>query len=541
MTAYYRYRIETLEPVKMGGTGSQTNDETALDYIAGSTIRGAFIHEYLKLHPDLQLHEDPVERSRWLSGGIRFLNGYLLIDGHRGLPFPACFYTDKNELRNYRDTGKLRELVNIMEDVPGEAQKRIPPKGYVIFKNDGQLYWANTEKTNRLHINLQEEQTQLYHYEAIAGHQELSTVVAVDAVDDRLDAFFRSLNGKTMYFGGSKSSGYGKCRLSFIEKVMDNPEKVTGLADDGDCFYVYCLSDVILRDSFGRFSARITDQYMTEKLGMNIKSSAASVQVASVSGFNQKWGCRTPHVQCIQKGSVFLFQAEGRLDRERLQRVQDEGIGERTCDGFGRVLFLSSFHPKGIERFDDSTDVQPELVSMDDKRGKAARGEVDALAKKIVIQRLIDKQSDKLLEWEKHTEDRRISNFMLSNWMNLCNRVRLHPPAEGKREIHAFIDHLQNRSSGTSPGRPRENDKAFRSLKSASINGRPWLEFVQGYVEQADDVDQLFDSLDVAVPSIECVDGGRLIDAHDAWALNMTMLFNYFREHRRQRSRGGEK
>ncbi|WP_353949158.1 RAMP superfamily CRISPR-associated protein [Sporolactobacillus sp. Y61] len=543
MTDYYLYSIDTLQPVKMGGTGSQSDNENALDYIAGSTLRGAFIGKYLQYHLGLQLHENSLERHRWLAGGIRFLNGYLNIDGRRGLPFPACFYSDKDELRRYSETGEIKDLVNSMEEEPGDARKRLSPKGFVLFDRQGGLVWAETEKSSKIHINLTGEKTQIYRYETIAVDQQFVSAVAVDQNDESLDAFFKSFDGKIMHLGGSKSSGYGKCRMHLLSVSSQNPEVIQKNTDVHESFFVYCLSDVILRDPLGRYTTQIAD-YLSHRLGDTVTCTGVSVQTASISGFNNRWGSRTPHVQGIQKGSVYRFHCSGTLDQSVISRIQNQGIGERTSDGYGRVLFLSDFSPVKIINFEkrktrtDTGKSEHPLTPANPDHDS-----IRALARTIVLHRIEDAQRDLLLEWELGSKDRDISRSMLAQWMNKCNQIRQESPADGKRIIQQYIHHLKYRDPDPEQGSVQErlNDTAYRSLKHSELNGQPWLEFIRNYVDTSDDVSILLARLNIKLPSVHGIDKKTLLTPEDAYHLNMMMLFNYFREHRRQQVRAGEK
>lgn len=535
MTTYYVYQIETLQPVKMGGSGSQVDNQNALDYIAGSTLRGAFIGAYLKSHPEIQLHEDKKERARWLEGGIRFLNGYPEMRNRRGLPFPACFYTEKTELRQFGQNGTLNKIVNNLDADLGDVMKRIPPVGFVKDDNHASMIWAETEKTDQLHINLTGKKTSLYRYEAIAEGQTFRFAVAVDNSDEDLDHFFLSFNPKIMFLGGSKSSGYGKCRITLSGITGNNPEALENRQNFSDVIYLYCTSDVIMRDAYGQLISKIPEIYLSERLGVSVRYDKSSVQVVSISGFNNKWGSRTPEVQAIQKGSIFRYMLTGRLDMKGVIDLQNQGIGERRTDGFGRILILSTFHATRIVR---------EIVSHELKQtghfgGNEGNKEIiRKIARKIVFQRISERWRDVLLKWEQSTKDENISPSTLSGWMNAINEIRNLTPEEGKRKIVEKIHHLQFKELDLSASEPKEriNNEIFYSLKRSKLNGRSWIDFIHDYVNHSDSAVDLLQRLDIKLPEIKQLKGESLLTEEDAYKLNIDMLYQYLREHRRHRS-----
>ena len=55
-----------------------------------------------------------------------------------------------------------------------------------------------------------------------------------------------------------------------------------------------------------------------------------------VGGFNRKWGLPLVQVPALQAGCVFVYQVD-HVNREIVQKLEQEGIGERRTEGFGRL------------------------------------------------------------------------------------------------------------------------------------------------------------------------------------------------------------
>jgi CRISPR-associated protein Csx10 len=55
-----------------------------------------------------------------------------------------------------------------------------------------------------------------------------------------------------------------------------------------------------------------------------------------VGGFNRKWGLPLAQSIALQAGSVFVYAAS-EVDKEALKRLENDGIGERRTEGFGRI------------------------------------------------------------------------------------------------------------------------------------------------------------------------------------------------------------
>lgn len=66
-----------------------------------------------------------------------------------------------------------------------------------------------------------------------------------------------------------------------------------------------------------------------------------------VGGWSTAWGLPKPVALAASPGSsyVFLWQEEwGPLDIRELERIEEEGVGERTDEGFGEVMICHPFH-----------------------------------------------------------------------------------------------------------------------------------------------------------------------------------------------------
>lgn len=63
-----------------------------------------------------------------------------------------------------------------------------------------------------------------------------------------------------------------------------------------------------------------------------------------VTGWSGLWGLPREDALAIGMGSVFVVRFEQEPDFGALLRLQEEGIGERKAEGFGRVTVADPFH-----------------------------------------------------------------------------------------------------------------------------------------------------------------------------------------------------
>ena len=96
MCKYLTYDIRTLEEIKLAKTNVQKDAEESMEYIAGSAIRGAYIYKYIKEYALDDINQG-VHKDKLLKGKIKFLNAYPAVEGQRSIPFPKCYYAQKEK------------------------------------------------------------------------------------------------------------------------------------------------------------------------------------------------------------------------------------------------------------------------------------------------------------------------------------------------------------------------------------------------------------------------------------------------------------
>jgi CRISPR-associated protein Csx10 len=114
-------------------------------------------------------------------------------------------------------------------------------------------------------------------------------------------------------------------------------------------------SPAILRDEMLRYRGSIDARALCGLLGMP-EDSAGSFELIyqaagarRVMGWNEMWGTPRTNEYAIDTGSVFLFAFKGeskQVDplKQALLRLEEEGIGQRKAEGFGRVCICDPFH-----------------------------------------------------------------------------------------------------------------------------------------------------------------------------------------------------
>lgn len=346
-----RYRLKLLQPVLIRSLDGDPNSAVGTDYLPGGTLRGALIGRYLKEHGDASdLAANPRARRLFFDGGIRFLNGYP-VGGHRRsarmLPTPLSWHGVKGDEEFLFDFALVPEeelakdrFAGLQE--PPQWQRTGKPFAQV-FEN--QVTLLRPHRVLNVHIqrarNLGSPGSEraVYRYDALAAGQIFEAALICEP-DVDVNEVKRWLEG-TLMLGGARSVDYGAAEIIEVHETEQWYESGADAPPLGDAeaLIVTLYSDVMLRDKLGRYT---TDVYvfteaLSRQLGMDtLVLKQAFVQETLVGGFNRKWGLPLPQARALAMGSVFVFEPP-RCGPDALRRVEEEGLGLRRTEGFGRV------------------------------------------------------------------------------------------------------------------------------------------------------------------------------------------------------------
>lgn len=363
---YVNYILDAEEPIKMGDQGSQANSD-ALSYIAGSAIRGAVISECVKAGMSV---EELVKKTR-------FFDAYI-VDGERNtMPIPLVYYADKhaireNESRMQKEASAELTIRTCLTDVPKEGEQHVDSNGYALFEPNGCLVTVQVRKTANLHIRVGNTPAEkaMYRYEAIEEKQSFGGAIVCED-SETAEMYKDMIEGKVLYLGGSKGSGYGRCKVRKAE-VLSYDQYLTGYGisrtnTDGT-LVVYAMSNLLPNDEFGGIVGEISGEYLAGALGITEVKPVKSFVATGVSGgFNHMWRAGSVQRNYVKAGSVFVYTYRGELEDDAVLRLEEQGIGMRRQDGFGRVLINPDLDRTSRVMSDKARDVQMTEVSDEDR------------------------------------------------------------------------------------------------------------------------------------------------------------------------------
>lgn len=384
MTLYSVIEIETIEPIKIGAGGNKKNQiEPSKDYIPGSTIRGASIAELIKSKLFVKNNEKDILTK------ICFYNAYPYVDKKIFIPNPNHLRIDKHEWRKkqkIQEVSEENENVKVCNLIVENENPKFNSLGYNFIANcNNDLVGFNTKKEYRLHHskiwnkNNKKEKDNIFRYQAISSKQIFRSIIRYDNTMEKI--INKLFNGKEFYtyIGGSKGSGYGKCKLKLIKKGIDEYNQVLKELgkvkkidkDIKNQLVITCLSDCLFRDKYGQSTNEFPIKRIAEKLDIVIsdKNKKYFLKSSISEGYNAKWKARYPKETIIKSGSVFCYEVNEDISESKIIEIESQLYGQRTVDGYGWISINDSY-PTNLQVREATCDNIPCQKTIEDLEDK---------------------------------------------------------------------------------------------------------------------------------------------------------------------------
>lgn len=342
------FLIKTKQPILATSFEGDPNSDVSYNYIMGSMIRGALIGRYLKRNSleKTDILTDEIVRRLFFDGTTRYLNAYPATITRnrkikRTLPIPLSWRKDKNaEIGEKSDSIEVLDFSVMKEEL--ESPKSLSEPFWAEDDSYTRLYKVN----RRINIHTSRDRTkgratknkgEIFRYESIDIEQIFQAVILCDDTDEKTIGDL--LTPSDIWLGGSRSAGYGHVEISQINshdswnETEISPENRVS----NSIIKVTLLSDLIIRDESGQYTAIPPTNLLSEILGRELDSPKITyMDSVFIGGFNRKWGLPLPQVPAVKAGSVFVYE-NVQINVDEINKLETEGIGERTVEGFGRV------------------------------------------------------------------------------------------------------------------------------------------------------------------------------------------------------------
>ncbi|MCK6629261.1 MAG: hypothetical protein L6R45_29305 [Anaerolineae bacterium] len=334
-------RLTLQEPLLAAALAGDPNSATTYPFIPGSLIHGALARQYAEKYQVANLAADATARRLFYDGQSCFLNGYpVAVDGQRCLPTPLSWVIEKG-------TEPPTDLYDLClpqsSSAPGQPRSLSKPFCHLV----GQTV-ALYQPLRRFSVHTRRDRSMgrateaggaIFRYEALAPGQIFRAVILFDQPGDE-QVIKDLLSSGSLLLGGSRSASYGRVLVE-VERPPQGWREVPGSVGDiapGQRFTLTLLSDLLVRDQNGQYTANLTEPTLAAELKVSSVKIINIYKTTGLSGgFNRKWGLPLPQTPVIRAGSVFVLQAGETVDAAAIANLEARGLGQRRSEGFGRA------------------------------------------------------------------------------------------------------------------------------------------------------------------------------------------------------------
>lgn len=414
-THLLRYRLTLTDAAIIPVSDGDPNTVVTRRDIPGSHILGTAAWHYL--NQANHTPADPVFRHAFLKGGLRFLTAYpeAVDTQQRLIPIP-------HSMRKSKDTESLMDfVVKTPENVPTKRLDRqyakignesLESQSVKIERN---YHHARALKDRRIGRALGAQVAgggALFTYEAIQAGQSFQGAILGSECDlKNLQTWLQSLTSVSI--GRSRSAQYGKADFEWIDGV---PQALSGVTEwegfnteqatvtNQRSLIITALSPLLTVNDKGHPEPHFPRQELATALGMNVSDltlSASYTRTEVIGGYHSH--LRLPRQQwpAIAPGSVFVFEAS-QIDENRLIKLEQEGLGLRKGEGYGRIAVNRHGH-FGLE--DENQLDNPEHALMPDPPVSELSEDLTELLQSVIRTRCITAMLEKAGTAARETEN----------------------------------------------------------------------------------------------------------------------------------------
>lgn len=482
---YLFYKIDTVEPVKMSGQNKAEETQGSLDYITGSSVRGAMIGQYERIFK-ISLSEN-ADVKRKLLKDVFFLNAYpmsadpLTGKAIRTLPAPFCFYTDKKNLDAYEGTAiPIRCGFDKTAVAKPEDERICCAEPFVYFGSDT-VYGVKVEKEFKLHVSVNPSKNHgleraMFRYETILPGQSFCGAVIVK--DETMAEKIRKLvsNG-IFYLGGSKGSGYGRVRMTLLNDVKEETVLESEWGQGQNEIYIYYVSDALLLDEYGNLTGHLPEKLIETTLGINhVKYEGGIGRTVNITGYNSSWRSAMPQMTGIKAGTLQKYSFDGDTSRlkEKVWLLQEKGIGLRRQEGYGRILILSGGFIQRYWKRDDREEKQNQGGA--ENLSHTGQAQAQLLLKNLYRQHVMREIDRRVVETARTISRRSVSNAQLGRMLDLFAQAEYSSAGSVKRKVSDYFYKMKK----------RQNGRPLRQFQDTEINGVSFEQYMLDFMENCD-------------------------------------------------------
>ena len=344
MKKYFKCTLKT-DIVINASLATEGNMKT-LDYIPGSNFLGiiASAGNYEKWE------KEGLAYDIFHSGAISFGDAHLSKDGNQSYAMPFSLFTNKLDTEVCGEKANvwihhslLNNNIRPQDDKDNYIQLKQYRSGYFNKNRDfiPRVKKRFALKSARDRKSRKSLDAAMFGFESMKANQEFifSIEYENEKIDDGIiDRIVADLIGKQR-IGKSKSAQYGQVEIEKIEKIENvDPFKNHNCRDNK--LLIYAESNLAFFNKYGQPTFQPSPKcFGLDGLG-EFDWAKSQIRTYSYSPWNGHRDTTDPQRDCIQKGSVLVFQFN---ELSQAKNPDLSQVGAFQSEGLGRVIYNPEF------------------------------------------------------------------------------------------------------------------------------------------------------------------------------------------------------
>lgn len=340
---YLKLKINAVSPIIVAKNTGDANMISSEDFISGSIIRGLFASEFIKRNNIQEPHKNEDFYDFFLNNKLIFSNAFLTKRDNSNE-----FLFQKNPLSLLKDKHdkEMAEVFNyLVYESDSDSSVQHKKVDALVYLKQGSSKHTKIHKGINYHharnrYKGSAEESKFFNYESINKDTKFTSFIYGD---DELVSKFSQLLGdiNTGFIGKSKNAQYGKVSLN-LTTVDKLPEELFNAKSKNSSVHLVLQSDTIVYNNKGFSSVQLADleNHLKSLISDEIKIDCKLSFVTSknVETYLSVWKMKRNSETAFAAGSVISLNNVSEDDFEKLKELQIIGIGERTNEGFGKLI-----------------------------------------------------------------------------------------------------------------------------------------------------------------------------------------------------------
>lgn len=399
------YRIILKSPLVITTMSGDRNMIQTRKFIPGTVVLGILAERFIKKQESnfnsKLAHQNEAFYNWFLFGKLKISNAYICSKDEYGnhVYYPSPFSLEKEKYGKATYDFLFHKEVDSTSGIDD-----------FCFFSEGKIETKSVKVSINFHHARDPEkgsskEGMIFNYESISSSQTFEGKLFGNKHDLK-DLLSICGNKWDTIIGRSRTAEYGRVEFLIVDEdvvleenqvIWPKEEEKDDDDDDDDrrpepakYISMTLLSNLILYNEYGYPTIEVDDLCNElKKFISNITIKKSFVKVTEIENFVGVWQLKKPSETCFAAGSSFLLDIEkSEINIKQLTEIQQNGIGERTHEGFGRCVFGLQTKSKPFLEEESEKETNSYIVKPEENIPNIAREIISKIIKEDIFRKM---------------------------------------------------------------------------------------------------------------------------------------------------------